>query len=120
MKVLFGRYGVVFYTGLLVPDKFGGVTLGPFIFICPKYLCDRGLLEHELMHTRQIWRGLIIVPCLRYWLSKKWRLEYEVEAYREQMKWYHDDRSAKFATSISTKYGLDVTYEAALALLLEV
>lgn len=98
----------VFYTDKFIREGFGGVAKGPLIFIRPKYRDDKGILEHEKVHVRQWWRG-------GQWRMTK--LEREVEAYKEQLKWYPDDRSYMFAEFISTKYGLNVTQQEALELL---
>jgi len=63
---------------------------------------DRGLLEHELVHTRQFWNPL------KWFKGKLW---WEVEAFKEQAKWYSEDRSHAFASLISTSYGLDISVE---------
>jgi hypothetical protein len=42
---------------------------------------------------------------------------YEVEAYKEQLKWYQDDRTETLAKALATKYRLNITLEEAKALL---
>jgi len=111
-RIKFGRYAIVFYIGwnnwsFGVNAGFKGTTYGPIIFIRPSCIDDRGMLEHELVHSRQFWNP-------RKWFWSK--LEREVEAYREQLKW-HPDRAEIFATIISTRYGINITKEEALALL---
>jgi hypothetical protein len=91
---------MVFYTDRFIPEIFGGYTVGPIILIRPKYIGDRGLLEHEKVHVRQFFSP-------RWWFKSK--LEWEIEAYREQAKWYPDDRIPLFATFIATKYGLSIS-----------
>lgn len=100
------KYGLVIYTNYGV--RMGGITYGPLVLIKPKYKEDRGLLEHELTHTKQFWNPL-------KWFKGK--LAWEVEAYREQLKWYPDDRSWQLAWFIANKYGLDITQEEAHKLL---
>lgn len=99
-KVRLGRYGIVFYRSFGVPRGSAGIAYGPIVFIRPEYEGDRGLLEHELVHTRQFWNPL-------KWF--KGRLWWEVEAYREQGKWYPRDRTREFARLIATSYGLGVS-----------
>lgn len=108
----------VIYTNNIIPDKFAGQTIGPFIFIRPEYKDDTGLLEHEKVHVRQFWRtlGLFGIP---YLLSKKYRLKYELEAYKEQLKYYAQDKKPVFAQHLATKYDLNITVEEALKLLSE-
>lgn len=108
----------VFYTNNLIPDKFGAKTVGPFILMRPQYKNDTGLLEHEKVHVRQFWStlGLFGIP---YYFSKKYRLKYELEAYKEQLKYYAIDKRSLFAYYLSTKYNLNITQEEALKLLSE-
>ena len=47
----------IFYTNHLIPARFAAETYGPFIFIRPSYLEDKGLLHHELMHVKQFWHN---------------------------------------------------------------
>ena len=96
------KYGLVIYTNFGV--RLGGVSYGPLVLIRPKYIQDRGLLEHELVHTRQFWNP-------RKWFMSK--LDREVEAYREQLKWYAYDASWGLAEILATKYGFDLTQEQA-------
>ena len=105
---------MVFYTDRFVPKGSRGCARGFVILIRPQYKdSDRGLLEHEKVHVRQFWTGGMIVHSLRYLLSKQYRFECEVEAYKEQAEWYPDDRRLKFAGFIARNYGLKVTVDAA-------
>lgn len=92
--------GIVIYNALLIPAGFEGYTIGPVILIRPGSRGDRGLLEHERVHVRQFFN-----PAKWFWS----KLEKEVEAYREQAKWYPDDRIPRFAEMIATKYGIVIT-----------
>jgi hypothetical protein len=101
---------VILYTNL-VPKPHAAYTIGPLILIRPEYRDDIGLLEHERTHVRQFWAN----P-LRYSLSffvADWRLEYEVEAYREQLKHSPNDRLT-FAGYLVDRYKLDITIDEAL------
>jgi hypothetical protein len=105
----------VFYTNKFIADRFAAETYGPFIFIRPEKKGDVGLLEHEKVHVKQFWRtcGLFAIP---YWLSAKARVKYEVEAYREQLK-YSPGKEALFASYLATRYGAALSQNEALALL---
>ena len=106
----------VFYTDRVIPKRFGGFTVGPFIFIRPKYREDVGLLEHEKIHVWQFWKTWgFFVPL--YAFSKMWRLWWEVEGYKEQLKHYGDDRSMVFAGFIALRYRIPVSKEEAWRLL---
>jgi hypothetical protein len=74
------------------------------------------LLEHELVHVAQFWRTFGLNG-IGYWFSKVYRLHCELEAYREQLRWYADDRAPAFARFLVEKYNLGVTYDEALRLL---
>jgi hypothetical protein len=95
---------MIIYTDFLIPKKFSGYNIGFVILIRPSKKDDRGLLEHEKVHVRQF-----LNP--RWWFRSK--LEWEIAAYREQLKWYPDDRSTLFATYIATKYGINITIDEA-------
>lgn len=107
----------VFYTNKLIPDRFVGAAFGPFIFIRPHKKDDIGLLEHEKVHVRQFWRtlGLFAIP---YYFSSKARIKYEVEAYKEQLK-YSPNSKMVFAQLLAKNYKANITVEQALALLSE-
>ena len=112
---------MIFYSDFCVPKNAGGcvrVLLIPIIFIRPKYKDDKGLIEHEKVHVRQAWRNIFPpIHTLRYKLDKDYRLKCEVEAYKEQLDHYPDDRSLLFASFIANDYGLNVSVSEALELL---
>ena len=56
------------------------------IIIHPKYIDDKGILEHELQHEKQykkVWNH-----SFKYEFNKSYRLECELEAYSKQIKEY--------------------------------
>lgn len=106
----------VIYTDRIIPKRFAAYTIGPVILIRPRYLRDRGLLEHELVHVWQFWRTLCLHGIANL-LSCKYRFKCEVEAYREQMRWSPANSAPVFAQFLVDKYGLKVTHEEALAAL---
>lgn len=108
---------MIFYTNRFIPKGAAACARGPFIFIRPEYRGDAGLLAHERVHVWQAWRGLLIAHALCYLMSDKYKLECEVEAYREQAMHYPDDRLPKFARFISERYGLRISTDEALKLL---
>ena len=108
----------VFYTDRFIDQGSRGCCRGFLIFIRPQYRDDRGLLEHERVHRRQWFRTLSLSSWL-YLFVPEYRLAAEVEAYKEQARWFDDDRLPRFAKIISTRYGLKVTEEDALKLLRE-
>lgn len=135
------KYFVVRYTNEL-PDQFGGLASGPLIKIRPKYASDQGLLEHEKVHVRQWYGGLLLVaalalvlavgvavPCgglavfapfahgLTYKYCRRYRLWCEVRAYRQQLA-LGAVVSHEFAvTALVQKYDLHLDRQEATALL---
>jgi hypothetical protein len=107
----------IFYSDLL--KRNGGVTFGPLILLKKKYkgntsAAATGLIEHELTHARQFYRTCGLNGP-RY-LFTKWRLAYEVEAYKVELQ-YDPDATSVFAWYIANRYRLDVTESEALKLL---
>jgi len=103
-------FSKVFYTDLLIPTKFAGMTVGPFVFIRPKYKDDVGLLNHELVHVKQFWKNPFMF--LWYGFSKKDRLVYEAQAFNTQLK-YSPGRLDRFAGFLVTNYNLQITLDQA-------
>lgn len=127
-----------------VPAPHGGVTYGPWVRILPKYRGDAGLLAHELVHVKQFWIGLLaalpwlytlftlqpsdalrayavavgLIVVALFAMRKRLILMAEVAAYKVQMT-YAPHAALIFAGFISTRYGLDITPDAALKLLIE-
>lgn len=127
-----------------MPEAFGGMAYGPYIAIRPKYRDDMGIHAHELEHVKQWWVvslasalaiGLLAYAMLgaeyvglallgfavhpvAYKLVSEYRLHCEIEAYRQQAKHYPGDRMPLFAGYIAEKYGLPITPEVALKLLI--
>ena len=114
---LFPKSGaVVFYTDWFIIFKWAdGVSYGPVIFIRPSKRESKGLLHHELVHSRQFWRTFG-GHALMYLFSKKYRLKAEVEAYCASLD-YNPERIHWFAWVIANKYGINITQEEAKALL---
>lgn len=106
---------MIVYSNFLMPKWADGRTLGPIIQIRPSKKDDKDLLVHEKVHQQQ-WRRNPVLFYFRYLFSKKWRLRYELEAYREQLKLSPQDLD-EFAYLLSTKYNLDITKQRAKDLL---
>jgi len=108
------KYPLVFYVESL-PKTFGGMAYGPVILILERLRGDEGIRQHELVHVRQWFWTLGMLPLL--YLIPRCKLWFEVQAYRKQLQYYADDRSWQFAGFISTKYGLKITqYDAQILL----
>ena len=124
-----------------MPAWMGGYARWFYVAIRPKYREDKGIHAHELEHVKQWWLTTILAAVIigaicyangfsyvytglalavyqiLYSLIPLFKLHCEVEAYRQQLKHYTDDRTALFAKSIAEKYGLKITAERAERLL---
>lgn len=134
-------YPLTFYVKSLPPGV-GGCANGPVIRILDKYRTDRGIYQHELTHVLQwlyaglaasllivaVWSQLQTFPLwwaaigmvahsLLYLLVPAYKLWAEVQAYREQAKWYPNDRRPLFARFIAANYGLKVDQAIVLEML---
>lgn len=83
---------------------------GCIVRIKTEYKDDEGILQHELCHCEQ-WYKTLGLHSLLYPLSKTYRLNSEVAAYKVQLKYCSDkaDGAERFAERICRDYGLDVT-----------
>jgi len=109
------RYFLTFYVDFL-PNGFAGMANGPIIRLLKSHRSDEGLYRHELVHVKQ-WFLTIGLHSAIYLLSAKYRLWAEVEAYKEQLKYYKEDRSSLFADFIITNYNLKLSHSEAISLL---
>jgi hypothetical protein len=113
----YGDGKMIIYTNCLVPDNSAAITFGFIILIRPKYRGDIGLLAHERTHVRQ-WRESWGAFWPRYLLSKRRRRDYEVEAYREQLR-HSPDCLDLFASYLTSDYKLGISLDLAKSLLSE-
>lgn len=122
MRINLWPFAAVFYTDRFIPERFGAFVVWPFIFIRPKYREDRGLLEHELQHVRQLFKNLFLPFLLLYKFNAKFRLRMELDAYRVQLAHAPSGGDMEalrnlFAGWIATNYRLDITHSEAVRLL---
>ncbi len=96
----------VIYTNRFIPKRFDAINLFFVILIRPQFRTDRGLLEHERVHTQQVWKYLIFQPIL-YHCSKKWRLRFELEAFKVQIK--YGMKVERAALLLSKNYNLELS-----------
>jgi len=93
-----------------------GFTLLPWLmFIKKAYKDDISLLKHEQTHRQQMRKDWTIVFWFRYLLFKKWRMYYEVEAYKVQIA--NGASLNSCAHNLSKLYFLKITFEQAKKLL---
>lgn len=94
---------------------FDAFTVWPFIFVRPEARNDTGLIEHEMVHYREQ-RSCLTVPWLiAYFISKRFRLDAEVRAYKRHIE--VGGITTDHAAEALTKYGLSVTVDQARKLL---
>ena len=104
------------YTTTLTSEDKRGRTIGPIIFIHPKYQRDAGLMAHQKVHQRQ-WLRTLGLHSILYLIIPPYRLSCEVEAYRAQLRYYGGDKADQFAEFIATKYNLKISKDEAKRLL---
>lgn len=105
---------VIVETRWLIPRGFDGFAPGPVILV--RAGTNRALIEHEKVHVRQFWRSFGLMGVL-YLLSRRWRLRYEVEAYREQLRYCPPGAAHGFARTLARKYRLRISEREAYRLL---
>lgn len=111
------------YTDKELPNRFIGTSRAFFIKIKKGCEEDKGLLAHEIEHCKQFYRTFGIGDLL-YTYSKKWKLKYELDAYKVQLRYApenkRDNKAWLYAGFVDTRYGLDVNrYEIKAELLKE-
>lgn len=98
-----------------IPAGRAGTASGVVIRIRPEYEGDEGLLQHELCHVRWNYASLFTIGV---WQSifKRLRIANEVNAYREQLDYYHDtpdehvQRTRLFAAFLTSSiYNFNIT-----------
>lgn len=112
VKELSGPKGAEFHTFLFLM----------WCYIDPKYKDDEGLYQHELVHAKQHIRTFFLQAIL-YRVSRKYRLNAELEAYCYQLNFYDESRHANliwlFGGYIADWYDLDISQSEAAAMLSE-
>jgi hypothetical protein len=106
---------MIIKTRLLNKTRFDALTIGFIIFIKPNKAHVKNLIEHEKTHVRQFLKNPFMG--VLYFVSKKHRLKYEVEAYRVGIQ--YGASAHKCAKSLSTKYNLGISFTTAYRLLTE-
>ncbi|QYY30295.1 DUF4157 domain-containing protein [Cupriavidus pinatubonensis] len=105
---------VILTASRLIPARFDGYTVGPVVLVRPG--TSEALLAHELTHVRQFWRTGGLYGLLT-WLSPRWRLRFELEAYRAQLAVTGPLPTLHFAAVLASNYDLSITQEEAYRLL---
>ena len=68
-----------------LPGRLVGLSMGVFVVIRSDHAADRPTIVHELEHCKQFWRGGALVHMLRYYASRDYRLQVELEAFRAEL-----------------------------------
>ena len=105
---------MIIYTDRFIPKRFDAVTVLFVVLVRPSHKNNKALHAHELKHIEQFQRNWFS-PVL-YLFSKSHRQDYEVEAYRAQLK-INPGGLDKFADMLAKNYRLDISVERARFLL---
>jgi hypothetical protein len=93
-----------------------GFTVSPtLMLIHPRSKNDCGLIAHEKEHQKQMRSDGWIRFVLRYAFSRRWRMLYEVEAFRVSVR--HGMPTKIAAKNLASKYNFKITIEQAMDLL---
>jgi hypothetical protein len=95
LKSVYGFIPVPVITSPWLPGRIVGLSLGFAVVVRDDYAHDEPTLVHELVHCKQFFRSGGLVHFLLYFLSRKYRLNTEIEAYRAEI----DSCDANIATS---------------------
>jgi len=89
MRLSFERLWYVLPVPVVVldrmPGRLVGLSMGLFVVIRCDYALDRPTIVHELEHCKQFWRGGVLLHMVRYYLSARYRLRVELEAFRAEI-----------------------------------
>lgn len=69
-----------------MPGRLIGLSLGVFIVLRSDHAADRPTIAHELEHCKQFWKGGLVFHMARYYLSRSYRLQAEVEAFQAELR----------------------------------
>jgi len=104
-----------------MPGRLVGLCVGPFIVVREDYASDYPTIVHELTHCKQFWRGLTVLHLIRYYGSRRYRLDAEVEAFRAELDACppaeRRQRLHESARSLSSSYSLGLDTQACKLLL---
>ncbi len=113
------RWMPVLVVAMPLPKHLIGISLGPLILVKPGYFLHRPTIEHELEHSRQSWRGLLVGHLLAYWCSRRYRLRAEAKAFAVELRHYdsaaRDSHLAAASTALARCYGLSISEDVAAA-----
>ena len=109
--------GILIVTNKLIPKIYDARTYNIFILIRSQFKDNVALIEHERVHVRQFVSNPLFFGLL-YRFSKKYRLKYELEAFRKQLSVEYSPACAlRTAEMLSGNYNLNMTVAECLKLL---
>lgn len=98
----------------LIPKPLEALTVWPFIFVRPGKESDESLIARQMAHYKdQAWKTPYWL--LRYFFSKQFRFNVELNAYKAQVA--AGGITVGRAAYHLTKYGLGISYTQAATLL---
>ncbi len=105
---------IIIYTDRFMKPEIWALNLFFITLIRPSKKGNKALVEHERVHMHQILKWWVLWPFM-YHCTKKWRLKFEVEAYKASIE--HGRSVDSAAKALCKYYGLDITKEEAKKLL---
>jgi hypothetical protein len=85
LKSVYGVIPVPVIASPWLPGRIVGLSLGFAVLVRDDYAQDEPTLVHELVHCKQFFRSGGVIHFLLYFLSSKYRLRTEIEAYRAEI-----------------------------------
>jgi hypothetical protein len=104
-----------------MPGRLVGLSMGMFVILRADHATDRATIVHELEHCKQFWRGWGVVHMWRYYFSRDYRLQAELEAFRAELDACgpieRSGRLEEAARALATGYHIGLDLDACKALL---
>jgi hypothetical protein len=104
-----------------MPGRLVGLSMGLFVVVRADHAGDRPTIIHELEHCKQFWRGWGVLHMARYYLSRDYRLQAELEAFRAELDACgpreRQRRLEDAARALATGYHIGLDVDACKALL---
>jgi hypothetical protein len=85
MKSVYGVIPVPIIASPWLPGRIVGLSLGFAVVVRDDYAQDEPTLVHELVHCKQFFRSGGLLHFVLYFVSTKYRLRTEIEAYRAEI-----------------------------------
>jgi hypothetical protein len=85
LKSIYGVIPVPIIASPWLPGRIVGLSLGFAVLVRDDYADDEPTLVHELVHCKQFFRSGGLLHFVLYFISTKYRLRTEIEAYRAEI-----------------------------------